>query len=99
MYSVCTDFDSSSYIGHLLKFSKVQVSVLPWYLFAHFNPLKVKLVQILFKNSVCTSKKTHVFITKISWSMLFKKINHCLLKESYEIHNHILRANCRLTDY
>jgi len=38
-----------------------------------FNPLKPKLVQIIFKNSVRTSKRTpHFTITKINWLTLFK---------------------------
>jgi hypothetical protein len=39
------------------------------------NPMKPKLVLIIFNNSVRTAKKTQLFtITKISWLMLFKKI-------------------------
>jgi hypothetical protein len=39
------------------------------------NPLKTKLVYILFKNSVHTSKRTpHFTITKINWLMMFKEI-------------------------
>jgi hypothetical protein len=39
------------------------------------NPLKLKLVQIIFKNSVRTAKKTlHFTITKINWLTLFKEI-------------------------
>jgi hypothetical protein len=39
------------------------------------NPLKPKLVEVIFKNSVRTSKKTQLFtITKISSLMLFKEI-------------------------
>jgi hypothetical protein len=42
---------------------------------AFFNPLKTKLVYILFKNSVRTSKRTPNFtITKINWLMLFREI-------------------------
>jgi hypothetical protein len=37
--------------------------------------LKLKLVEITFKNSVRTAKKTQLFtITKIKWEMLFKEI-------------------------
>jgi len=37
------------------------------------NPLKTKLVDILFRNSVRTSKRTpHFTITKINWLTLFK---------------------------
>jgi hypothetical protein len=40
-----------------------------------FNPLEPKLVYILFKNSVRTSKRTPDFtIKKINWLTLFKKI-------------------------
>jgi hypothetical protein len=39
------------------------------------SPLRLKLVQIIFKNSVRTSKRTpHFTITKINWLMLFKEI-------------------------
>jgi hypothetical protein len=39
------------------------------------NPLKLKLVWIIFNNSVRTAKKTqHFIITKINWLMLFKEI-------------------------
>jgi hypothetical protein len=39
------------------------------------NYLKPKLAEILFKNSVRTSKKTqHFTITKINWLTLFKEI-------------------------
>jgi hypothetical protein len=38
-------------------------------------PLKPKLMQIIFKNSVRTSKRTpHFTITKINWLMLLKEI-------------------------
>jgi hypothetical protein len=40
-----------------------------------YNPLKPKLVYIIFKNSVRTAKKTQLFtITKINWLTLFKEI-------------------------
>jgi hypothetical protein len=40
-----------------------------------FDPLKPVLVQIIFKNSVRTAKKTqHFTITKINWLKLFKEI-------------------------
>jgi hypothetical protein len=39
------------------------------------NPLKTKLVYILFKNPVRTSKRTpHFTITEINWLTLFKEI-------------------------
>jgi hypothetical protein len=39
------------------------------------NPLKLKLIEIICKNSVCTSRKTlHFTIMKISWLMLLKEV-------------------------
>jgi hypothetical protein len=39
------------------------------------NPLKPKMVEIIFKNSTRTSKKTPYFILRnINWLMLFKKV-------------------------
>jgi hypothetical protein len=39
------------------------------------NPLKPKLIQMIFKNSVRTTKKTqHFTITKINWLTLFREI-------------------------
>jgi hypothetical protein len=39
------------------------------------NDTKPKLFQMIFKNSVRTSKRTpHFTITKINWLMLFKEI-------------------------
>jgi uncharacterized HAD superfamily protein len=53
------------------------------------NPLKTKLVYMLFKNSVRTSKRTpHFTITKINWLTLFKfnplksKLVYMLFKNS-----------------
>jgi hypothetical protein len=44
-----------------------------------FYPLKPKVVYVLFKNSVRTSKRTpHFTITRINWLTLFKEINRCL---------------------
>jgi hypothetical protein len=41
----------------------------------HVNPLKTKLIYILFRNPVRTSKRTPNFtITKINWLMLIKEI-------------------------
>jgi hypothetical protein len=43
----------------------------------------MKLVYILFKNSVRTSKRTPILtITKINWLMLFKEIN-AVYSENY----------------
>jgi hypothetical protein len=52
-----------------------------------FKPLKTKLVYILFKNSVRTSKRTpHFTITTINWLMWFKplkaKLVYILFKNS-----------------
>jgi hypothetical protein len=48
--------------------------------------LKTKLVQIIFKNSVRTAKKTlHFTITKINWLTLFKEII-AVYSQSYETH-------------
>jgi hypothetical protein len=61
------------------------------------NPLKPKLVQILFKNSVRTAKKTqHFTITKINWLTLFKDC--CLQWESYETHKYKTKSNWLLRD-
>jgi hypothetical protein len=39
------------------------------------NPLKPKLIYIIYKNSVCTSKRTtHFTIRKIKFLMMFKEI-------------------------
>jgi hypothetical protein len=44
-----------------------------WILIIYVNPLKPKLVEIIFKNSVRTAKKTQLFtITKVNWLMLVK---------------------------
>jgi hypothetical protein len=41
----------------------------------YINPLKMKLIYTVHKNSVRTSKRTTNFtITKINWLMLFKEI-------------------------
>jgi hypothetical protein len=55
----------------------------------YINPLKPKLVYILFKNSVRTSKRTqHFTITKINWLTLFNfnplktKLIYILFKNS-----------------
>jgi hypothetical protein len=48
-----------------------------WYAYITFalNPLKPKLVEIIFKDSVRTAKKTpHFAVTKINRLTLFKEI-------------------------
>jgi hypothetical protein len=60
-----------------------------------FNPLKTKLVQIIFKNSVRTAKKTlHFTITKINWLTLFKKI----IAVYTENHTKPLNTKCCIAD-
>jgi pantothenate kinase len=50
--------------------------------------LKLKLVKIIFKNSVRTAKKTlHFTITKINWLTLFKEIT------AVYIENHTKHTN------
>jgi hypothetical protein len=57
------------------------------------NPLKPKLVEIIFKNSVRTAKKTlHFTITKISWLTLFKEI----IAICSENHTKPIRTKCRI---
>jgi hypothetical protein len=60
-----------------------------------FNPLKMKLVNILVKNSVCTSKRTPNFtITKINWLMLLKEI----IAIYSENHAKPINTKCSITD-
>jgi hypothetical protein len=59
------------------------------------NPLKTKLVCVLFKNSICTSKRTPNFIiTKINWLMLFKEI----MAVYSENHAKPVNTKCSITD-
>jgi hypothetical protein len=61
----------------------------------YYNPLKPKLVQIMFNNSVRTAKKTrHFTITKISWLTLFKEII-AVYSENY---TKPVSIKCRVTD-
>jgi hypothetical protein len=61
----------------------------------HLNPLKTKLVYILFKDSVRTSKRTpHFTITKINWLTLFKKIMAAYI----ENHAKPINTKCNITD-
>jgi hypothetical protein len=40
-----------------------------------FNPLKLKLIHIVYENSVRTSNRTpHFTIRNINWLMLFKEV-------------------------
>jgi hypothetical protein len=60
-----------------------------------FNPLKPKLDYIIFKNSVCTAKKTqHFTITKINWLTLFKEI----IAVYNENHTKHINIKLRVTD-
>jgi hypothetical protein len=59
------------------------------------NPLKAKLIYILFKNSVHTSKRTPNFtFTKINWLMLFKEI----ITVYSENHAKPINIKCSITD-
>jgi hypothetical protein len=59
------------------------------------NPFKPKRVQIIFKNSVCTSKKTqHFTITQINLLMLFKEI----IPVYTENHTRPINTKCTVTD-
>jgi hypothetical protein len=61
--------------------------------------LELKLIWIMFNNSVPTTKKTQYFsITKINWSMLFKEIIS-LFWELYETHKYNVLEKCGATDY
>jgi hypothetical protein len=60
------------------------------------KPLKPKLVEIIFKNSVRTSKRTpHFTITKIKLLTLFKEII-ALYRQN---HTRTTKAKSRLTDF
>jgi hypothetical protein len=64
-------FDCNNYRGVTLR--NVAYKVFSNIVSKCINPLKPKLVYMLFKNSVRTSKRTpHFTITKINWLMLFK---------------------------
>jgi hypothetical protein len=57
-----------------------------------FNPLKPKLVKIIFKNSVRTAKKTlHFTITNINWLTLFKEIIVVYSENNNEIHKYKIK--------
>jgi hypothetical protein len=59
-----------------------------------FNPLKTKLVYILFKNSVLASKRTPQFsITKIAWLMWFNPLKTKLV---YILFKNSVRASKRI---
>jgi hypothetical protein len=58
------------------------------------SPLKTKVVYILFKNSVRTSKRTPNFtVTKINWLMLFKEI----IAVCSENHAKPINTKCSIT--
>jgi hypothetical protein len=59
------------------------------------NPLNLKLIQMIFKNSARTAKKRQLFtITKINWLTLFKEII-AVYTENYTKH---IDTKCRVTD-
>jgi hypothetical protein len=65
------------------------------WVYAVFNHLKSKLVQIIFNNSVRTAKKTlHFTITKIYWLTLFKEI----IAVYSENHTKLIYTKCIVTD-
>jgi hypothetical protein len=63
------------------------------------NPSKLTLVQIIFKDSVCTSKRTpHFTTTKINWITLFKEIIAvCSEEHTKTISTKYSVADCYLT--
>jgi hypothetical protein len=62
---------------------------------SQINPLKPKFVQIIFKNSVRTAKKTQLFtITKINLLTLFKEI----IAVYCENHTKQINTKLRVTD-
>jgi hypothetical protein len=62
---------------------------------AAINPLKPKLVERIFENSVRNTKKTQLFtITNISWLMLFKEII-AVYSENYM---KLMYGKCRFID-
>jgi hypothetical protein len=59
------------------------------------NPSKPKLIQIIFKNSICTAKKTqHSTITKINWLILLKEI----IAVYSENHMKPINTKCSISD-
>jgi hypothetical protein len=61
----------------------------------YISALKPKLIQIIFKNSVRTAKKTqHFTIIKISWLTLFKEI----IAVYSENHTNTHKYKSRVTD-
>jgi hypothetical protein len=75
----------------------VDSTVSPSSLMSLLNPMKLKLVQIIFKNSVCTSKKTQdFFITKTSWLMLFKEIITAYFENRTKSINTLCEQNAEL---
>jgi hypothetical protein len=66
-----------------------------WYL-SLLGSYKPKIIQLIFKNSVRTAKKTQLFtITKINWLTLFKEI----IPVYSENHTKPISTKCRIADY
>jgi hypothetical protein len=64
-------------------------------LYCEHNPSKTKLVYILYKNSVRTSKRTPLFtITKINWLTPFKE----MIAVYNENHTKPINTKCSITD-
>jgi hypothetical protein len=60
------------------------------------NHLKLKLVYVIFKNSVRTSKRTsHFTTTKINWLTLFKEI----IPVYTNSHTRPINIKCRVIDW
>jgi hypothetical protein len=59
------------------------------------RPLELKIIQIIFRNSVRTSKRTHFTVTKITLLMLFKEI----IVVSTEKHKKAINTECGVIDY
>jgi hypothetical protein len=80
VYNKTNKFDNRSAISDfaIIQLTKNNISSVRQQHFSNltaFNPLKPKLVQIIYKNSERTAKKTQDFtITKINWLRLFKEI-------------------------
>jgi hypothetical protein len=60
------------------------------------NPLKPKSIDIIFKTSTRTAKKTQLFtISKINWLTLFKEI----IAVYSENHIKLINTKCRVNEH
>jgi hypothetical protein len=84
----------SKFRDSYLKLAKT-LSLLPNSYLLTINPLKPKLVEIIFKNSVRTAMKTpHFTITEINWLTLFKEI----IAVYSENHAKPINTKCRVSE-